>query len=450
MNRLFPRAVPEALIALVLLGGACSVESNVKPGAPVLTMLSIIEPSGNRVDVTPDTPNCPMDAAEGKDCDPGVKVCELGANVVCTCSPKDMCDPSIDPDAAVTGGTLGCTFAPMTKVVATFDRLLATKPFDDSASVATVTSMSDKVSTSDGGADGGGDAGAADSGAVVPPSLPTTADYTSSGSTTGLVFPAFAGIVGPTVAVIGSPAAPTDSTVSYQFLPDEITAKDGKTGFTATGMLLMDGKIAFKTSSFMLAGITTPVPPAPMDMGGGSMPAMPMGCPMPATDAGASDGSSDGGETPSDAGGSDAPATAVDAAASSDASSDDGASDAGTAPPPPTDVQADMNMAPVVISFTNPVPATFVPDMTAADGGASDGGMVNAGHFTITEDDKPFTGWKLSKDQSFPSATVTIVPTDVWAPGKTYTVTVDDATVDVFNAPLVGGGTSASFTMAAK
>src|SRR3954454_12291325 len=108
MKRLFPRAVPETLIAaLMLFGAACSPTSEVTPGAPVLNSLSLIDPNGNHLfDVGPDTGPCASNA-EGGDCDPSKPVCEIGANVVCLCNAKDMCDPTIKgPD---TGGTLSCT-----------------------------------------------------------------------------------------------------------------------------------------------------------------------------------------------------------------------------------------------------------------------------------------------------------------------------------------------------
>src|SRR4051812_37496465 len=125
MKRLFPRAVPETLIAFLLFGGACSPTSEVAPGAPVLTSLSLVGPDGSHlVDVTPDPPTCDIGAEEGKDCDPGKPVCEIGANVVCQCVAKDMCDPTISADAAVTGGTLNCTYPTTTTVLAVFDRLL--------------------------------------------------------------------------------------------------------------------------------------------------------------------------------------------------------------------------------------------------------------------------------------------------------------------------------------
>src|SRR4051812_46977356 len=122
MKRLFPLAVPKAGIVLLFLGACSSPRSEGKTRAPGLTMLTIVspngKPAGTRVDVTADTTTCPDGYAENMDCDPGTPVCELDANVVCHCDAKDMCDPSIKADQAVTGGTLHCTYPPQSYVVA--------------------------------------------------------------------------------------------------------------------------------------------------------------------------------------------------------------------------------------------------------------------------------------------------------------------------------------------
>jgi hypothetical protein len=319
MKRLFPRAVPEALVALLFLGGACSPSSNVQPGAPVLTTLSIVDPSGSHVDVTADTPSCAMGSAEGKDCDPGTPVCELDANVVCQCNAKDMCDPSINPDAAVTGGTLNCTYSALSTVRAVFDRLLDTTPFTAMTPVASMTANPATTATA-------------------------ATDYTSSGAAKGLVFTLFFGEPnGPHIDVSGVPAVPTDSTVTFALNSSMILAKDKKTPFTAAN-LLADGKIAFKTSSFS-ASITVPAPPPPMSM---NMGMMMMGCPdAAAPPPNETDGGMDGGTT-----------------------SDAGAADAGAPPTPPsTDVPLSMNTGAVTIAFTNTVKADVLDHITITEDG---------------------------------------------------------------------------------
>jgi hypothetical protein len=405
MKRLFPREVPEALVAFLFLGAACGApKSDVTPGAPVLMTLMIVDPSGSHVDVTADTGNCAQGSEEGKDCDPGTPVCELDANVVCNCVAKDMCDPTIKPDAAVTGGTLNCTYAPLSTVRAVFDRLLDTSPFEAGTSVASLT-------------------------AAPTTTAMAATDYTSSGAATGLVFTFFFGAPnGPHVDVSGSPAMPTDSTVTVALDRSTVQAKDKKTGFTGMN-LLADGTIAFKTSSFA-ANVTVPAPPPPMSM---NMGMMMMGCPDAAapppaetdggTDGEAPDGAVDG--AVAEVGG------AVDAGTDATEPSDSGATpEAGT--PPSTDVPSDMNMAPITIAFTNTV---------------KDDVMM---HITMTEDGQPFMDFMPSMDTMFPTATVKIVPKTAWAAGKTYAITVDMNATDALGKKLGGMGAMGTFTMSAK
>jgi hypothetical protein len=413
----FPRAVPEALIALLLVGGACSPSSNVKPGAPVLTQLSLVLPDGSHVDVTADTPMCDDGAAEGKDCDPGKAVCELGANVVCQCMAKDMCDPSINPDAAATGGTLNCTYPSLTKVLAVFDRLLDTTAFEAMTPVASLTSTQS-------------------SGPKPNTAVTTNADYNPAGISKGLLFtPAvFGSPTGPNITITGAPAVPTDSTVTISLDKTAVLAKDKKTPFTGPN-LLADGTIAFKTATFE-ASIAVPAPPPPMDMGT-PMP-MPMGCPdagtMMAMDAGTADGGGNADAAADAAPSLDASIDVVAAVTDAGAASEAGAaSDAGAAPPPPpsTDVPADMSTAAITITFTNPVPKEIL------------------GHITITENGKPFTDFVTPDPMMFPTSSVAITPKTAWAPGKTYEITVDKDAADVLGKTL-GAPVVASFTMSAS
>jgi hypothetical protein len=406
MKRLFPRAVPEALVAFLFVGVACAPSSPVQPGAPVLMALSIVDPSGSHVDVTADTAACAVGSAEGKDCDPGTAVCELDANVVCSCVAKDMCDPTIVPDAAATGGTLNCTFAPLSTVRAIFDRILDTSPFEAGTPVASLTA--DPTSTAK-----------------------AATDYTASGAAKGLVFTFFFGAPnGPHIDVSGDPALPTDSTLTFALDKSKVQAKDKKTAFTGAN-LLADGTIAFKTSSFS-ASVTVPAPPPPMSMGMGMMM---MGCPPPPSNE--TDGGSDAAMGGSDGGvdgaaaevGATIDAGAPEVGATVDAGA---ASDAGTPTPPSTDVPADMNMAAITIAFTN----TVKDDVLM--------------HITMTEDGKPFMDFMTSMDTMFPTATVKIVPKTAWAAGKTYAITVDKDAADALGKKLGGTGAMGSFTMAAN
>ncbi|HVU52452.1 MAG TPA: Ig-like domain-containing protein [Polyangia bacterium] len=373
----------------------CSPSSNPKPGAPVLTTLSIVEPAsagGSRWDVTKDTPSCPATYADGQDCDPtAFAICELDKNVVCHCDGTDMCTP--------TKGSLTCTYAPGSVVVALFDRILDTTAFDTKTPVATLTTD------------------------PANPAASAAADYSSAGSMTGLVFPDFFGVTGPTITLSGAPALPVDSTVTFVLDMNTVRAKDGKTAFTGSGPLA-NGTIAFKTGDFTVVSIAVPTAPPPMDMGGDMTPAAPT-CPDAAM------------PMEMDAGADAAEGGTPDAEASGDGGTPDaGASaDAGAATPPSTDVPANMDTGTVTITFSNPV------EMAVLD------------HITFTEDGQPFTAVTVKSPDTtmmmtFPVTTIVYAPKTTWAHGKTYVVTVDPTAEDVFGAPLGGQGASATFTMA--
>jgi hypothetical protein len=555
MKRSFPRAgrgalvFPLGLLVLgVVLGVGCAPDLGVDPGAPVLIRLSVLDPSGSHVDMTPETvacvgydpnqevkPDAGADASEAGaseagveagateagateagaaeagaaeagateagateagsssdggagmavakedgDCDPKADgVCTL-EGIVCHCDPKDMCDPTIDANNVTTGGTLHCKYAPLSSVVATFDRILDTAPFTakakdkdgndvaQSANVAMVAAM------------------------PAPTPAPTSAGtYRSDGAESGLVLGMLLGGTNPHVTFTGSPGFPTDSKVTTTLDGAIVRAKDGKTGFAGT-KALDGGKIVFKTMPFAFGGIAVPAPPPPpADMG--MMPsAMPMGCPAPmpmdmgGADAGADAGAEAGADAGADAGakgdgGTDAPVEAgasdggvpdalpdasvpevaldasvdapidapkvdaplADAAASdapaSDAVASTDAGDEAAPAAPSTDVPEDMNTGPVTVTFNNVVGKDVVD------------------HIKVTEDGVLFTikdmmmtvvpGYDGPTDDAFPSATVVLKPKKKWAAGKTYTVTVDADAADVFGAKLGTAPDPVSFTM---
>ncbi len=508
MKRFFPRALPEAvalssLLGLFALAGtSCAPDQGVQPGAPVLSTLSLIEPSGNRVDITADTKACtgfvatvpdggsdaatgdaqasagdagvgdagaseagapeagasdasPSEAGsppaatavkEGDDCDPATDGVCTSDGVLCNCVAKDMCDPTIDGANPTTKGTLNCTYAPMSKVLAVFDRLLDTAPFTD----------------------GNGDPTGAPTAKVIADPLPGTVftivgTYNSSGSAKTIFAPLFGANLGPAVTMNGAPGFPTVSKITATLDGTVVMAKDGKTPFAGMGGLA-DGKVSFKTTAFSLDSITVPQPPAPMDTGSSGGGDMMMGCPMAMMPAdGGFDAAADDAATTTDGGNADGgtgdaatiglDASALDAGASdvvaSDASpldavaSDAGATDASAADdaaPTPTDVQVDMNKGAITIAFNNPV------------------GKDVKTHIKVTEDGQPFADFDITSDDEFPTATVTITPTKdksmppdptkdhTWAAGKTYTVTVDASAADVFGAKT-GAEQTMSFTM---
>jgi len=277
MKRLFPRAVPEALFALLLVGGGCSPSSDVKPGAPVLTMLSIVDPSGTRLDITAAAAECAMGVKEGDSCDPAVDMlCHTAAFDWCNCvavpeQPAPPCSADV-PDAgaadgpaeggagdassdttanaatdagadsaaadaseAGTGdasnseagdasnseagdagavaaphGTWSCpAFSPLSKVVATFDRLLDTVP---------LAPADDKQSGRD-------DLASASVKTPVMPTPTTLTDYTPNGSTGGLIFKLFGENPGPNLRIVPQPAWPASNTITVALSKGRVLAR---------------------------------------------------------------------------------------------------------------------------------------------------------------------------------------------------------------------------------
>jgi hypothetical protein len=466
MKRLLPRVVPEAvglLGLLVLASAGCAPENNVKPGAPVLLSLAILEPGGATTTVTPDTVSC----AGGSD--GGVlktqDACSPSDDSICKLTNDSWCRCIADMDD-MTKGAWNCdAFEPMSVVIATFDRLLDTNPLDPG----------DAATSKEGIA-------SIDATPKPAVTLGTLTDYSSTGSTKGAVFnlfgPAFFGNQrsgGPSLQIMGTPALPTSSSVEITLDPDQVRAKDGKTPFTAEG-LLANGSIKFKTKA-LTASLTIPMapPPPPTDAGaeedggadggvadGGSDAAASEGGPSDGgtSDGGTSDGGTSDGGT-SDGGTSDGGVTdgglpevgtVVDASVdglASDAPKVDaalpevGGSDAAAdvaAPATPAagePVPADMAMAPIVLEFNNIV---VVDDV--------------AMHIKVTENGQTFKV-TITADPMAPNK-VNIAPGDAdsdagpheWAAGKTYEITVDGDVTDAAGDKLDMGGLSAKFVMA--
>lgn len=277
MNRPFPRLEVLGLTTALALVGACAPNNSVKPGAPVLTEISIIENAGATITVvTPTTGDCPTGTNEGGSCDPtAFPACEA-SNVLCHCVPPAMTTssaPSVTSDAAppeagtsdagasdagatkdsgadgaaasTLTGTWSCSFAPTAVVLYTFDRLLDTKPF--------IT-------------DAGGQSNAALAPVFVPaPATPVslTGDYAPNGSPDLLIFKAYSlRAAGPSLLFAGAPTLPTGTAVTITLDKTNVRAKDGRTPFTGMNLLL-DGAISFVTQSFS-ATVVTPPPPEPV------------------------------------------------------------------------------------------------------------------------------------------------------------------------------------------
>src|ERR1700734_81161 len=95
MNRPFPRFEVLGLTAALALVGACTPNTSVKPGAPVLIELSVVENGGATIPtVTPTTPSCPGATPEGGPCDSVMyAVCEATNNNLCRCVPSPAPPP---------------------------------------------------------------------------------------------------------------------------------------------------------------------------------------------------------------------------------------------------------------------------------------------------------------------------------------------------------------------
>jgi len=296
MNRPFPRLEVLGFTAALALTGACTPNNSVKPGAPVLIELSVVENGGATITtVTPTTGLCPAATPEGGPCD-AVKyaVCEsVTTTNICRCVPNPpptttpppgdagasdaatsdaATSDAATPDAATPDagkpdaggatsdagattdaaadassdaappsltGTWSCSFAPTSTVLYVFDRVLDTEFLGD----------------------GGGALGLATISSV--PAAPTTVvlngDYASNGSQNEIIFPLLGAIRadGPSLLFSAAPALPTSSTVSVKLDKTKVLAKDGRTPFAGTN-LLVDGEITFVTQGFGIASFDSP------------------------------------------------------------------------------------------------------------------------------------------------------------------------------------------------
>jgi hypothetical protein len=293
MKRPFPRFEVLGLTAALALAGACTPNNAVKPGAPVLTGISIVENPGGFpytdtvTTISPTTGFCPAGTSEGGACDPTVPpVCEtVTSNVLCRCvppppppmpaatsdaGPTDAGAPDAgtpdgsaaasdaatsDAAAPTPTGTWVCSFAPTAVVLYTFDRLLDTTPFDTN--------------------DAGNQSNAAMPPTFVPPPSPPNAvsligDYASNGSPNLFVFNFYSlRAAGPSLFFAAAPTFPTATTVTITLDKTQVRAKDGRTPFTAatllpdgasTENLLIDGAITFVTQPLTVTVVTPPPP----------------------------------------------------------------------------------------------------------------------------------------------------------------------------------------------
>jgi hypothetical protein len=296
MKRQFPRIERRALLglaaALTTLGAACSPNNNVKPGAPVLTEVEIIENYGTASPAVTSIPSgvaeCPTATTDGGAdgaidggpaasinggmCEPSVTICrQTSASNWCRCVANSQpsppapspcmdagsattADASTDagaPDAPATpGGTWNCApFSPNSVALFVFDRLLDTVPLDP------------------------GDAGAVTNAAmsmIVPKprmSVAVTADYASNGSPNEIIFPLLGDlrVDGPSLLFAGQPELPANSTLTITLDGTKVRAKD-TTPFTGSGFFA-GGTLTYTTRSFGASLSTPPTTPPAADAG---------------------------------------------------------------------------------------------------------------------------------------------------------------------------------------
>jgi hypothetical protein len=280
MNRPFPRLEVLGLTAALALAGACTPNNSVKPGAPVLIELSIVENGGASITtVKPETGRCPTPMVEGGPCDSvNYAVCEsVTTNNLCRCIPNPAPTPPPPPpadagtsDAATSDaaaatsdagppdggatsdsgtrtdgssdagsdaapasldGTWSCTFAPTSSILYIFDRVLDTEFLGDGGGAPGLATLSSTP--------------------AAPTPVTLNGDYASNGSPNEVIFPLLGAFRsdGPSLLFTGVPALPAGSTVTVSLNKTKVLAKDGRTPFTGTN-LLVDGTISFATGSF--------------------------------------------------------------------------------------------------------------------------------------------------------------------------------------------------------
>jgi hypothetical protein len=295
MKRPFPRFEVLGLTAALALAAACTPDNAVKPGAPVLTSLSIVENPGGFpytdtvTTVTATTGFCPAATKEGDACDPvAYPSCEaVPSNILCRCvaAPAHAAPPHPAPaassdagtadagapdgssaksdagppsDAGADGaaptpaGTWSCSFAPTAVVLYTFDRLLDTAPFNNDAGNQSNAAMPPTFDP-------------------TPPSpVSLIGDYSPNGSPNLFIFNFYSlRAAGPSLFFAATPTLPTGTTVGLTLNKTTVLAKDGRTSFTATTLLpdgatssnlLIDGAITFVTQSLSVSVVTPPPP----------------------------------------------------------------------------------------------------------------------------------------------------------------------------------------------
>ncbi|HEX3695628.1 MAG TPA: Ig-like domain-containing protein [Polyangia bacterium] len=232
MKRLLPW-----LMGVGLFGAGCSPKNDVQPGAPVLTLMTIVE-SGGITDITGKEPDCGGGAQDSAMCDPMADSLCRSAGSWCRClptDPMDMTKPS----------NWSCLFEPTSMVIATFDRLLDTGPLDyDTTDPTKPQGVLDVASFT----------------ATVGTAPSALAEYVSSGSETGLIFKLLSNVIhGPRLIIAGTPALPSGSGLTLSLDKTKIRAKDHTSFFVSSGAI-QDGVLTFATAPLSV-GIDVPLAP---------------------------------------------------------------------------------------------------------------------------------------------------------------------------------------------
>jgi len=270
-----PSFLPPARVALCAMAGAlvgtaaCTPNQSVKPGAPELIEYIIGTPSpvgfpGPPVQATtvrPDTPDCVADIAPGLVCyaggqkadtaDGGTQATDTPPDGLCRDSGRmNWCTCIGDATPNVAGAWSCDQFSNVFAVIAVFDRLLDTSPFD---AVEAGPIMDSIVKASATGS---------------LPMVPLQTNYSATGSPTGLVFNLFGPFFGnlradgPSLLSAPQPEFPSGATVTVNLDANQVHAKDGTTPFTGQG-LLSNGTLVFTMAPFT----ATMSPPDPMRYG---------------------------------------------------------------------------------------------------------------------------------------------------------------------------------------
>ena len=250
MKRSFPPPAREALCALVgvlACVAACEPNQDVPPGAPVLKEFTIVSLGPTPTTVTADTPDCPAGIVGSEACLP------MGGDGLCRqASAMNWCNciPDAADDTGLTGAWDCSPFANVMAVVAVFDRLLYTTPFDPAGNEDVVTTMA----------------------ATGAPEIMLLTDYSPTGAADGLIFnlfgPAFFGNFrgnGPSLFSAPQPEFPSGTPVTVSLQANKVLAKDGTTPFTGNG-LLQGGTLVFTMAPFSAVVVAAkPFMPATMD-----------------------------------------------------------------------------------------------------------------------------------------------------------------------------------------